>query len=146
MGILKAENLMNPPLFSIVEMFARAKEAGLKGRRMRILFEDCDSGVLQLSMSAPKSDLPPLIWVAEVGAEKELGGFDLDGEPRWDLARHNDVVEVLESFVAHPIEAAAKYGARIGRCMFCNHELTLEVSMRVGFGPDCAPHWGLPYE
>ena len=36
---------------------------------------------------------------------------------------------------------------RVGRCFFCFHELTDEVSRYYGYGPDCASaHSGLPYD
>jgi Family of unknown function (DUF6011) len=51
----------------------------------------------------------------------------------------------LRAFAADPVTVAAEHGRLHGRCCFCNHPLRDERSTSVGYGPDCADHYGLPW-
>lgn len=44
-----------------------------------------------------------------------------------------------------PAAVAAAYGQETGSCCFCAKELTKAESLAVGYGPDCAEHYGLPW-
>lgn len=49
------------------------------------------------------------------------------------------------SLAENPAKVAADYGRLSGRCCFCKIELTDEKSIAVGYGPQCARSYGLPY-
>lgn len=51
----------------------------------------------------------------------------------------------LSAFAADPVGQAAEYGRLHGACCFCNRPLRDERSTAVGYGPDCAEHFGLPW-
>jgi hypothetical protein len=51
----------------------------------------------------------------------------------------------LARFAADPVQEAAKYGKLHGRCCFCNLRLRDPRSTAVGYGPDCADNWGMPW-
>jgi hypothetical protein len=54
----------------------------------------------------------------------------------------------LRAFAADPAGEAAAYGRLHGRCCFCNHRLGEGADRRsvdVGYGPDCAEHFGLAW-
>ena len=51
----------------------------------------------------------------------------------------------LRAFAADPAGQAAEYGRLHGSCCFCNRTLTDERSTAVGYGPDCAENYGLPW-
>jgi hypothetical protein len=55
------------------------------------------------------------------------------------------LADKLRRFAADPAGEAAAYGRLHGRCCFCNHPLRDERSTAVGYGPDCADHYGLPW-
>ena len=51
----------------------------------------------------------------------------------------------LRAFAADPAGVAAEYGRLHGACCFCRRALRDERSTAVGYGPDCADHYGLPW-
>ena len=55
------------------------------------------------------------------------------------------LVGLLRQFAAAPAAVAGAHGRLTGRCCFCRHRLTDERSTAVGYGPDCAEHFGLPW-
>lgn len=55
------------------------------------------------------------------------------------------ITESLKAFAADPAGVAATYGRETGCCCFCAKELTDARSVKVGYGPQCAEHYGLPW-
>jgi hypothetical protein len=55
------------------------------------------------------------------------------------------LADKLRRFAADPAGEAAAHGRLHGRCCFCNHPLRDERSTAVGYGPDCADNFGLPW-
>lgn len=55
------------------------------------------------------------------------------------------VAEAIKAFAENPEGAAASYGHSIGHCCFCGLTLTDERSIKVGYGPICADHYGLAW-
>jgi hypothetical protein len=56
--------------------------------------------------------------------------------------------EKLRRFAADPAGEAAAHGRLTGRCCFCNHRLGEgddRRSVDIGYGPDCADRYGLPW-
>jgi hypothetical protein len=51
----------------------------------------------------------------------------------------------LRTFAADPAGQAAEHGRLHGACCFCNRALRDERSTAVGYGPDCAENFGLPW-
>ncbi|HEY1441372.1 MAG TPA: DUF6011 domain-containing protein [Mycobacterium sp.] len=55
------------------------------------------------------------------------------------------ITKTLVAFAADPVGVAAAYGLTTGQCCFCAKTLTHPDSKAVGYGPDCAANWGLPW-
>ena len=58
------------------------------------------------------------------------------------------IVARLTEFARDPARVAAEHGKLTGRCCFCHHKLGEGADKRsteVGYGPDCAEHFGLPW-
>jgi hypothetical protein len=77
-----------------------------------------------------------------------FGRVSLDG--LWQAGRNapDGLGEKLRRFSADPAGEAAAHGHLTGRCCFCNRALgegTDQRSVAVGYGPDCADHYGLPW-
>lgn len=66
-------------------------------------------------------------------------------KPRKELDLMPQVAQALQDFSDDPVQAATAYGKLMGHCCFCNLPLTDRRSVDVGYGPDCAKHWGLPW-
>ena len=56
-----------------------------------------------------------------------------------------DLADKLRRFAADPAGVAAEYGRLHGACCFCRRSLRDERSTAVGYGPDCAENYGLPW-
>lgn len=55
------------------------------------------------------------------------------------------VEALLESLNNNPAAVATGYGKDTGYCCFCCKALTDPKSVKVGYGPVCAGHYGLPW-
>lgn len=51
----------------------------------------------------------------------------------------------LQKFAEDPARVAAEEGKRTGNCVFCAKQLTDERSVAVGYGPQCAEKYSLPW-
>jgi hypothetical protein len=74
-----------------------------------------------------------------------FGRVSLNGSFQPSRAAAADLGDKLRRFAADPAGEAAAYGRLHGACCFCNRALRDERSTAVGYGPDCADHYGLPW-
>ena len=67
------------------------------------------------------------------------------GSLRFQPSKHctQDVADFIKAFNSNPAHVVTTYGHKRGRCCFCVQKLTDERSLKAGFGPVCARHWGL---
>ena len=81
----------------------------------------------------------------EDGRRAWLGRVTLAGI--FEPARDADpaIAQRLREFAADPAGVAAAYGRLHGICCFCRKPLRDERSTSVGYGPDCADHYGLAW-
>jgi len=87
----------------------------------------------------PGQDFPSRDWFGSVSRER--GTWFASRE-----CRHPDlVVARLKEFAAEPARVAAEASRLLGVCCFCRHPLKDERSTAVGYGRDCAAHYGLPW-
>jgi len=79
------------------------------------------------------------------GGRKWLGRVTKAGvfEPARDTSPV--IGEALKAFAADPAGVAAAHGQVTHACCFCNKTLTDPRSRTVGYGPDCAGNFGLPW-
>lgn len=113
------------------------------------LFLTTASGrAVKLYIAGPSSNAPGAINVIEAKTNTYLGRVHKDGQykmPRLSTDPQEDVEQLLAGFAANPAAMAAAYGKHTGNCCFCGKELTDPKSVKVGYGPICADHWGLPW-
>jgi len=74
-----------------------------------------------------------------------FGRVSLDGMFQPGRDAPVGLADKLARFAADPAGEAAAYGRLHGKCCFCNRALRDERSTAVGYGPDCADHYGLPW-
>jgi len=58
---------------------------------------------------------------------------------------NDEVLNVLQAFADDPAGVAGALGRETGKCCFCRKTLSDARSTSVGYGPDCAEHFGLPW-
>lgn len=139
------------PVTGIMDLFAKAKQ---KLKYPMITFEV--SGIrVRLKAAGPNSKYAGCILVtngAAYGDPSNLfyGRVTPDGQwvPQTYAAalEHAALIgDILIALAEKPAETAAEFGKMSGKCCFCNSELTDEKSTKVGYGPVCAAHFGLPH-
>lgn len=134
----------------IVELFDKAKE---KLKAPAIVLGGQYDGVLRLKPAGPQARVPDSINVISEQAGRDpvwLGRVLRDGHleisPKVQGERIViDAIPFLRAFAVQP-EVGAKQSARFtGRCCFCNTRIKDSRSTEVGYGPDCAANYGLPW-
>lgn len=124
---------------TIVAFLSRASR-WLKAPKVRFLAPN--GGELRLSLAGSTSKYPGSIqvkvngnWVGRINPDGTSSGYNLTPE----------LIATINAIATNPAEAAKAYGALMGRCSFCNLQLTDAGSVEVGYGPICADHYGLPH-
>lgn len=107
------------------------------------------AGEVKLSLAGANSKHPGTITVAEngpFGQARYFGRIEKTGAlvPGFKGCPV-ELVEFLTGFAQEPASYAAKHGHATGACCFCAKKLTHPKSLAVGYGPDCADHYGLPW-
>jgi hypothetical protein len=144
----RAVEAMRPTVTSgshaaIAAFLNAARERGLRFPKARFLAPDGRSE-LRLSLAGGRSTAPGSVQV--VVGERWLGRVEPTGQVVGrGLESATAVLETLARIAADPAHAAQEYGALMARCSFCDHQLTDDGSVEVGYGPKCAQHWGLPH-
>lgn len=57
-----------------------------------------------------------------------------------------DIIKTVNEFSAAPHKVALAHAKKLGRCCFCSTTLSTATSKRLGYGPTCADHYGLPWK
>lgn len=111
--------------------------------RVKIAF---GKGEIQISRAGAESRNPGCVYIKVSGdyAGKIVrSGELLVASP---FARDRaDIEAALLKFLDDPHAAAKAYGKLVGACCFCSRKLTDERSVTVGYGPECAENYGLPW-
>lgn len=135
----------------VIDLFERAK-AKLKHPAVVLASHDTPEPI-RLTIASDRARFPGSVNVTTEGrfTEREwLGRIRLDGsfEPSRKLAGNplvNVSVALLKRFAADPVTVATEHGRMTGHCSFCARRLTDDRSVDVGYGPQCAKNFGLPW-
>ncbi len=138
----------------ITELFDATQSAKrpLKWPKIHIGYSEAKiARELKLSRAGNRTRVPGSINV--VGGDDWFGRILDDGtfehSPRIETPAA--IVTLLKRFAKNPAKVAAEHGHLTGRCCFCNTALGGENddsdkrSVKVGYGPVCAKHYGLPW-
>jgi hypothetical protein len=129
----------------LAEFIRRAIQRGARRLRMRLLAE----GDLPVLLKwEPK--WPNLAFLSDGQPRYEstsYGKLDLNdgGFQAGDCEVPSEVLNLLGAVSDNPMEAVAAYGRATRICTFCDRDLDDERSTEVGYGPNCARHFGLPW-
>jgi hypothetical protein len=132
-------------LKNIIALFERAKA---KFPKIKILVE---GKVVVISRAGEKSRVPGSFSIQSEGSYGNntwFGRILVDGTYQPTAAATPALAEALKAFAAAPAAEAAKFGKKTGRCCFCKIPLgegKSRLSVEVGYGPDCAKTYDLPW-
>jgi Family of unknown function (DUF6011) len=135
---------------AIVALLDTAKQH-LKRPAILVRANDTD---LRLNIAGSAAKIPGSINVCGTvkhadGRNDWYGRITREGEfqpsPKYDAQTQTAVAAALIALANDPVKAAGAYGSLTGVCCFCGRGLTDERSTKVGYGPICAGHWGLPW-
>jgi hypothetical protein len=129
-------------LSGILAMFNRART---HLRHPAIVLEG-----VRVSVAGPRAQQPGSLTITTPergpdGKRDWLGRVSLNGVYQPARGASPAIGETLRRFAADPAGVAAEYGRLHGACCFCRRALRDERSTAVGYGPDCADHYGLPW-
>jgi hypothetical protein len=126
----------------LADFLNAAKESGKKFPTARFLGPN--NVELMLTVAGPKSATPGAVNVF-LGGEW-TGRITVDGDVHGGKLKGNQAaLDCLTVIQADPAHAATTYGRMTCRCSFCNRPLKADGSTEVGYGPDCAKKFNLPY-
>lgn len=121
------------------ELFETAKRSGLKRPGLRVTVGDLE---LSLNLAPAHGRNPGAIYVKANG---EYAGKVSEGEWRAAFNAPAAATDAVLAIAADPVGMAIQSGKATGACSFCRLGLTDERSVQVGYGPQCAEKWGLPW-
>lgn len=130
---------------AILELFATAKDNGLKTPKIRLMTEGGQR--LMLKPAPDNSRLAGRIMITDgggYGQSRYFGSVDSNGQ--FQTGRDKAPAEVLAYLKAFNQDAAAQakaYGQKTGNCCFCGLELREALSIATGVGPICAERFGV---
>ena len=133
-----------------------AQSNGLTHPRARFLAPD-NRGEMRLELAGARCDPANVgaVYIflasspgAKVTRADYYGMVRTTGEVRGKLATDAAVLAVLQVIARDPAGAAREYGRMMRRCGFCQANLSDDrsgASVEMGYGPDCARRWNLPW-
>jgi hypothetical protein len=133
----------------IVNLFAKATEAGLQHPKIRLQVESL--GKVVFSLAGPRSSAPGSINITDgrpYGQNTYYGRITKDGQMVPSKACTDEVRDLIVSLATDPAGVAKVHGHRTGYCCFCGRLLTDDrngFSVDMGYGPICSEKWGLPW-
>ena len=141
-----APAVVYPKFPGLIAMFDRAREH-VTYPAIKIQTEN---GRLRLYRTGPASRFPGSISITNgrpYGDSEHVWYAQIlrDGTFSPKRAVEPWLLDFLTAFEADPAGMAFLHGKQTGNCCFCGHELTDPESIRVGYGPICANHYGLPH-
>lgn len=135
-------------LRGLKELLAKAKQR-LKYPKIRlrvggriVALEAARDGSVRIT------DTERRVYSAKYGRELPVFYGKVDTEGKFEPFQKNPLnglSEMLRKMAEDPAATAAEYGRLTGACCFCGRKLTTTESTTVGYGPDCAEHYGLPW-
>jgi hypothetical protein len=146
-------------LGGVLALFAKAK-THLKRPAILLSVPEADTSI-RLTIAGERAKVPGSLTVTtgeytttnDYGepARAWLGRVTVEGvyQPSREANGRTDaIVRRLGELARDPAKVAAEHGKLTGRCCFCNHPLGHgkdQRSVAVGYGPDCAKHFGVAW-
>jgi len=130
---------------NIFNMFTTAKKH-LKYPKVTLIFNSRHDKI-KFGVQGDTSRRPGAISIVVDGVGY-CGCIALDHElilTREGRTVENELVTLITEFNKAPAKMAAEHGKMLSACCFCRLPLKTQESLAVGYGPDCASHFGMPW-
>lgn len=149
-GVLNTPEVVSSDRYkNIFDMFETAK-GHLKWPRVHMEFTSNDGKKFgtKFSVAGENSKAPgsitivigPLGYVGRL--DKKSGSLILNAQAGVYV---KDITDFCDLFTKDPVNLSIQQGKAHSRCCYCGMDLKTQESLAVGYGPDCAKHWGLPW-
>jgi hypothetical protein len=138
-----------PSMTGVVELLAKAKASSLKFPKLWLQFKD--KTPIRIAIAGEKSRTPGYLTITDGGGfgnNQYFGRISPAGDfevGRDGPGRTEELVKLLSALAANPAKVAAEFGHITGHCAFCGLTLKTDNSVTVGYGPDCAETYGMPW-
>ena len=144
-GAPKPTTELGGDVAAIFRLFTVANERGLK--YPKIVLAAADGTPVEMYRAGERSKTPGHVQVTDGSGYggRYFGRIAPDGVLVEGRAITQPVRDLLATFAANPAAVAAAYGKETGACCFCRRELTTAESTEVGYGPNCAEKYDLPW-
>jgi len=133
-------------LLPVVELLVKAQAA--QKRAPKITLQLADGSKLVLKLVGERSTKPGTVTVTDGGSFESgtfYGRIYSNGTVEESRSWTPEVETALRQLAANPAVVAAQHGVATGSCCFCCRPLSTKESRSVGYGPDCASKYGLPW-
>ena len=127
----------------IFKMFEKAKN---KIKWPKVVLQYPDKREFKMSIAGSTARHPGAISLVLGGMY--VGRINLDSTVfigRDGKADEAGIKALLAEFNKDPARVAAEHGKLLSSCCFCRLPLRTQESLAVGYGPDCANSYGLPW-
>lgn len=143
-----AKPMASAEIVSVVEIKNLFAKASKSLKRMKIKLQTTDNQRVVFSIAGERSKYNGQVLITDggpFGENKYFGRIDESGNLMKTGACNGEVTKLIKQFADNPADTAGKYGRLTGACCFCSRQLDDERSTKVGYGPVCADHYGLPW-
>ena len=150
-GVPDFTKLFAPPEPDYAPIVAFFHAAGKKLKYPAVTLQLANGKPLKIALNGPSSSKAGALSLTDGGSygnNKFFGRIGKDGKFEPYTAStpiKDDLTAILAKFAEDPQGVAAAHGKSTGRCCFCNTGLTDPKSTAVGYGPQCAKQWSLPW-
>ena len=132
-------------LLPIIELLRKAQAAQKRAPKITL---QTSTGKLVLKLAGDRSSRPGTVTVTDGGtfeAGTFYGRISVFGEFDASRAATPEVADLLRALAANPAAVSGQHGVATGTCCYCSRALSTKESRSVGYGPDCAEKYGLPW-
>ena len=137
-------------LTNIFKLFEGAKNSGLKYPKVHV--QTKQGSPITLAPAGSKGNFAGCIYLAQGKFGSEwYGTIKPDNSVMWRNGVKNDNIrltefnEFLTEFNKDPVAYIVSYGKFTSNCSFCHKTLSTPESLAVGYGPNCAKAYNLPW-
>lgn len=131
----------------VVQLLTLAAAAQKRAPRITLTLGE---GRVVLTLCGPRSRYAGSVRITNgqpFGTSRDVyyGSIEPDGGAMPSTAWTPEVEALLHRLAANPAAVAAQHGVATGQCAFCGRLLSTKESRSVGYGPECAAKFGLPW-